>query len=113
MKNFPWPTVIMFLIILIATAYIANSFSQQPIPDTQNIVVEEGTIEESDDPAPPAIRKQCPEMLIINKMPQVSESGEPVEDNRYYILDGKTYRPDQLDEEWIKRNCNVPTEEVY
>lgn len=112
MKTYPWAGLVMIAIIVIATAYIAYSFGQQPSPDTVDIVAEEGTTA-NDNQNATAPTQKCPEVLIVNKMPQIREPGEPPTDNRYYILDGKSYQTTQLDEAWVKRNCNVPTEEVY
>lgn len=112
MKTYPWAGLVMIAIIIVATAYIAYSFGQRPNMEPVDIIAEEGTTADDNQNATAPTQK-CPEVHIINKMPQITVDGEAPTENRYYILEGKSYQPNQLDEAWVKRNCNVPTEEVY
>lgn len=111
MKDSIWPTVLMILIILVATAYIANGFGRQFQARTENMLAEDTpTLSPVDEANSEAPAQECPEVLIVNRMPQIGNGGG---ESSYYILDGKSYQPNQLDLDWIARNCQVPTEEVY
>ncbi len=50
---------------------------------------------------------ECPDEMIINKMPGT----EP--QSSYYIKDGERRETSQYDANWVRQNCNVPTQEVY
>lgn len=63
--------------------------------------------------ATPAKIQDCPEALIINKMPQISYDGSPAAPSQYYIYKGERHEIEEFDEEWVKKNCNVRVNKVY
>ncbi len=106
-----WPTVAILLLILVAGAYIAYSYSQPQLPpDTAN---EEGNQEDTKSADNTVSIQQCPDSKVVNNMPQIVEEGEPADSSSYYIWKGNRYEISQFDAEWVARNCDVKTEQVY
>ena len=53
--------------------------------------------------------QDCPEQLIINRMP-----GPNAEPKSYYIYKGERKEVKDFDAEWLKQNCqNIKTDTVY
>ena len=57
--------------------------------------------------------KDCPDMLIENRMPQIIDKNRKPTPISYYIYKGRRYEISEFDEEWVKRNCNVKVQKVY
>jgi hypothetical protein len=54
--------------------------------------------------------KECPDEMIINKMPSIDDSNT---DNSYYIKDGKRREISEYDAVWVNMNCKLKVQEVY
>ncbi|MES2470776.1 MAG: hypothetical protein V4526_00910 [Patescibacteria group bacterium] len=50
---------------------------------------------------------ECPDEMIVNKMPGTSPQSS------YYIKNGERREISDYDAGWVKRNCTVPTQEVF
>ena len=60
--------------------------------------------------------QDCPDMKIINRMPQIIDENNP--DNgqpprEYYIYKGERKEIAEFDAVWVEENCDVPEETVY
>jgi hypothetical protein len=58
----------------------------------------------------PGLLKECPDEMILNKMPSTGSSKVP---SSYYIKDGARREIQEYDGEWVRANCTVPVKEVY
>ncbi len=54
--------------------------------------------------------RECPNEMIINRMPTVGESDK---NNSYYIKDGMRREISEYDEVWVNMNCKLKVQEVY
>ncbi len=58
----------------------------------------------------PGLVKECPDKMILNKMPSARYSKIPPS---YFIKDGTRKEIQEFDHEWIRVNCTIPVQEVY
>jgi hypothetical protein len=58
----------------------------------------------------PGLLKECPDEMILNKMPSAGYSKVP---RSYYIKDGVRKEIQEYDDEWLRANCTIPVQEVY
>ena len=58
----------------------------------------------------PKLLKECPDEMILNKMPSTGYSKIP---RSYYIKDGIRKEIQEYDSEWFRDNCTIPVQEVY
>ncbi len=56
-----------------------------------------------------ALRKDCPDEWIENRMPGLSEPSAA----QYFIIDGERKEIDDFDLPWIKSNCSVQIQYAY
>ena len=59
--------------------------------------------------------KDCPEMLIDNRMPQIIDENSEVNvpPRQYYIYKGERREIAEFDTTWVNRNCDVEVQVVY
>ena len=57
--------------------------------------------------------QDCPEEQITNHMPAVSETGESIEPNSYFIYKGERRELAEFDLDWIAAHCDVAETEVH
>ena len=59
--------------------------------------------------------KDCPEMMIDNRMPRIiDENAETTAlPSQYYIYKGERREMAEFDTAWVNRNCDVEVEVVY
>ncbi|MDD3788357.1 MAG: hypothetical protein PHO94_06645 [Petrimonas sp.] len=59
--------------------------------------------------------QDCPEVMIINKMPQIIDDNakNPPPPSRYYIYKGVRREIAEFDSVWVSRNCDVEQQVVY
>lgn len=57
--------------------------------------------------------KECPDEMILNKMPRVEGASRPKLPPSYYIKDGVRREIQEYDHEWLRNNCTIPVQEVY
>lgn len=57
-----------------------------------------------------ALLQECPDEMIINRMPSVDDSDT---NNSYYIKDGKRHEISEYDAVWVNMNCKLKVQEVY
>lgn len=58
----------------------------------------------------PELLKECPDEMILNKMPSTGFSKIP---RSYYIKDRIRKEIREYDGEWLRANCTIPVQEVY
>lgn len=54
----------------------------------------------------------CPDSWIVNNMPRTMDIGAN-SPNQYFIIDGKRIEVDEVDTDWVTRNCDVRQNVVY
>jgi hypothetical protein len=57
--------------------------------------------------------KMCPEILVEDRMPCVSDLPGGCKFGKYYILNGKRRELSEFDQEWVEINCEVKESVVY
>ncbi len=53
----------------------------------------------------------CPDEWIDNRMPMVEGKNDPPKE--YFIINGSRVEKDQMDMEWMKKNCDLKPQIVY
>lgn len=59
--------------------------------------------------------KDCPEMMIDNRMPQIIDENSKSTSlpSKYYIYKGQRREIAEFDTAWVNKNCNVEVQVVY
>ncbi len=121
-----WEPYYFWIIIIIATAtavglliVLMNFKSQQEVLSSELNGIPKGLIKNSggnkqSTSTPGALLKVCPEELIEDRMPTVSESPETRTAVRsYYIYQGVRREVAEFDASWVKANCTVKKTIAY
>lgn len=85
------------LFISLVFVFLFGCKSQKKVPELSNKI------------------KDCPEMLIDNRMPVIIDdsSDAPALPNQYYIYKGERREIAEFDTAWVNRNCEVEVQVVY
>lgn len=60
-----------------------------------------------------ALIRDCPEEMIVNKMPMISQDGKAKQQNTYYIYKGERKEIADFDAAWLKKHCRIKVSEVH